>query len=91
MKTEKELKDFLYKCESVITYGMSHCPCPFKDYGAKGCCAKCSTPATIRWVLGTNEITTEEEPQAFKTNKEKEEISRMAFDAVYCDKLKEKK
>jgi hypothetical protein len=58
MKTEKELKNFLRKCDKVRNFGMSNGPCPFIECSDEeleenklGCCAECSTPATIAWVL----------------------------------------
>lgn len=56
MRSEKEIIDFLDKCDKVRDYGMSKGPCPLlindPDYDSKsGCCAECSFPSTILWVL----------------------------------------
>jgi len=53
MKTEKELKKFLKDCEKVCDFGFSKGPCPMNSDGRKGCCAECSTPSAIEWVLET--------------------------------------
>lgn len=51
MKSEKELLEYLEKCDKVRDFGMSKGPCPFDGDGELGCCAECSTPATLDWVL----------------------------------------
>jgi hypothetical protein len=51
MKTEEELRKFLKKCDKVRGFGMSEGSCPFEKGRKRGCCAECSTPSTIQWVL----------------------------------------
>ena len=51
MKTEQQLRDFLTACHAVADCGMSKGPCPMDPEGKCGCCAECSTPAAIAWVL----------------------------------------
>ncbi len=51
MKTEQQLRDFLTACGAVADFGMSNGPCPMDTAGREGCCAECSTPAAIEWVL----------------------------------------
>lgn len=58
MKSENELKEFLEKCDKVSDWGMSKGPCPLlendPDFDSKlGCCAECSFPSTILWVLNS--------------------------------------
>ena len=52
MRTEKEIKKFLVKCNSVRGFGMSIKNCPAEKGRKKGCCAECSAPSTLAWVLG---------------------------------------
>jgi len=52
MKTEKQIKDFLKRCDKVRDFGMSKGKCPAEKGNKKGCCAECSTPSTLLWVLG---------------------------------------
>lgn len=59
MKTEKQLLEFLEKCNKVAGFGMSNGPCPFEKGRKKGCCAECSTPSTIQWVLGNKSKVTD--------------------------------
>lgn len=54
MKTEEQIKDFLARCNEVKDWGMSKGSCPAEEDGAEGCCAECSTPATLHWVLNDN-------------------------------------
>jgi len=51
MKTEQQLRDVLTSCRAVADWGMSKGPCPMDTEGERGCCAECSTPAAIAWVL----------------------------------------
>jgi hypothetical protein len=57
MRTEKEIIKFLTKCNSVRGYGLSIGPCPLeKGRGdRRGCCAECSFPSAIEWVLNRRE------------------------------------
>lgn len=50
MRTEQELRDFLKRCNEVSGFGMSDGNCPMT--GTEGCCAECTTPSAIEWVLG---------------------------------------
>lgn len=52
VRTEKEISDLLSKCEKVSDFGMSKGPCLLNDRGEKGCCAECSLPNALRWILG---------------------------------------
>lgn len=52
MRTEKEIRDLLSRCEKVADFGMSKGPCPVNEDGEGGCCAECSLLSTLRWVLG---------------------------------------
>lgn len=52
MRTEKEIRDKLDECLKVAGWGMSEGPCPLDDNGEEGCCAECSFPSAIQWVLG---------------------------------------
>ncbi len=53
MKTEKQIKDFLTRCDKVRDWGLSKGKCPAeKGKGARGCCAECSMPSALLWVLG---------------------------------------
>jgi len=52
VKTEKQIKDFLTRCNKVSSFGMSKGKCPAETGRRKGCCAECSMPSTLRWVLG---------------------------------------
>ena len=54
MRTEEEIREAMRKCDEVADWGISNGPCPFNDDGEEGCCAECSTPSTLRWVLGSN-------------------------------------
>jgi hypothetical protein len=54
MKTEKEIKQFLKKCDKVSDFGMSKGACPAEKNKTRGCCAECSMPSTLRWVLEDN-------------------------------------
>jgi hypothetical protein len=51
MKTEKQLRDFLSACGAVRDWGMSKGLCPMDANGNKGCCAECSAPSAVKWVL----------------------------------------
>jgi len=51
MKTEQQLRDFLAQCKKVRSFGLSKGPCPMDPESEFGCCAECSTPAAIQWVL----------------------------------------
>ena len=53
IKTEKQIKDFLARCDKVRGFGMSSGNCP-AEKRKPGLCAECSAPATLRWVLGEN-------------------------------------
>lgn len=59
MKTEKEIKAFLKKCDKVSDFGMSRGACPAEKNKRRGCCAECSMPSTLRWVLGDDVIASE--------------------------------
>ena len=52
MKTETEIKRFLARCYKVRGFGMSEGKCPAENGRRKGCCAECSMPSTLTWVLG---------------------------------------
>jgi len=52
MKTEKQIKDFLARCNKVRSFSMSKGRCPAENGRRKGCCAECSMPSTLQWVLG---------------------------------------
>ena len=52
MKTEKQIRDFLARCDKVRDFGMSKGSCPAEEGRHKGCCAECSVPSTMLWVLG---------------------------------------
>ena len=52
MKTEKQIKDFLARCNKVRDYGMSKGRCPAEGGRRIGCCAECSMPSALQWVLG---------------------------------------
>jgi len=54
MKTEKQIKDFLKRCDKVRDFGMSKGKCPAEKGNKKGCCAECSMPSTLLWVLGAD-------------------------------------
>ena len=54
MRNEKELRKFLEKCSKVADWGMSNGPCPLNDNGESGCCAECSFPSGVEWVLGAD-------------------------------------
>jgi len=51
MKTEKQIRDFLARCDKVRDFGMSKGSCPAEEGRRKGCCAECSMPSTLMWVL----------------------------------------
>jgi len=55
MRSEKELKEFLKKCVDAPREGngstTENCPIDGDNYG---CCAECSFPSAIEWVLGAN-------------------------------------
>lgn len=52
MKSEAEIRSVLERCEEVCSFGISDGPCPVEKNGEKGCCAECSMPSTLVWVLG---------------------------------------
>ncbi|MBU2249897.1 MAG: hypothetical protein KKD77_24340 [Gammaproteobacteria bacterium] len=52
MKTEIQIKNFLARCYKVRDFGMSKGKCPAEKGRRKGCCAECSMPSTLLWVLG---------------------------------------
>jgi len=52
MRTEEEIRKALEECDKVSGYAMSDGPCPRNTNGRKGCCAECSFPSAIAWVLG---------------------------------------
>jgi len=52
MRTEAEIREALARCTDVAGYGMSLGPCPMNTDGEPGCCAECSAPSTLLWVLG---------------------------------------
>ena len=52
MRTEKEIRNILDKCSKVADFGMSKGPCPCNSDGERGCCAECSFPSALTWVLG---------------------------------------
>uniref|UniRef100_A0A6M3K8Q7 Uncharacterized protein n=1 Tax=viral metagenome TaxID=1070528 RepID=A0A6M3K8Q7_9ZZZZ len=52
MKTEKQIRDFLTRCDKIRDFGMSKGICPAEKGRHKGCCAECSLPSTLLWVLG---------------------------------------
>jgi len=54
MRSEQELRKMLEECRKVASFGVSNGPCPMED-GKEGCCAECSAPSTIEWVLGEND------------------------------------
>ena len=54
MKTEKQIRDGLKECRKVIDWGRSKGPCPFDKDGKRGCCAECSLPSALEWVLGNS-------------------------------------
>jgi hypothetical protein len=56
MKTEKEIKYFLARCDKARGHGMSKKRCPAENGRRKGCCAECSMPSALRWVLGEEVI-----------------------------------
>ncbi|KKN78273.1 hypothetical protein LCGC14_0351320 [marine sediment metagenome] len=51
MKSEKQIKDFLKKCSDTprSSNGMLADNCPID--GELGCCAECSFPSGLEWVL----------------------------------------
>lgn len=51
MRTEKEIRKFLVRCRNASGFGMSEKNCPAEKGRRKGCCAECSMPATLLWVL----------------------------------------
>ena len=51
MKSEKEIREGLAKCEKVADWGISKGPCPFDPEGKRGCCAECSFTSALYWVL----------------------------------------
>jgi len=55
MRTEKEIRDALEACNKVATWDISNGPCPFNSEGEEGCCAECSMPGSLRWVLNDND------------------------------------
>jgi len=64
MRSEKEIVAFLDACNKVAGFGLSTGPCPLEldreSYGDDddrcGCCAECSFPAGVEWVLGDDAI-----------------------------------
>ena len=52
MRSEQEIKDKLDECSVAAGWGMSEGPCPFDEEGEEGCCAECSFPSAMLWVLG---------------------------------------
>ena len=63
MKTEKQIKDFLESCGKVRDFGLSSGPCPANTReedpddpdSRRGCCAECSMPSALEWVLDERE------------------------------------
>ena len=51
MKSKKQIRNLLVRCDNVRGYGMSLGRCPAEKGRRKGCCAECSMPSTLRWVL----------------------------------------
>ena len=54
MRSENELRDSLQRCYAVAAFGMSKGPCPRSEKNREGCCAECSFPSAITWVLGAD-------------------------------------
>ena len=52
MKTEKQIRGFLTRCDKVRSFGISKGKCPAEKGKREGCCAECSMPSTLLWVLG---------------------------------------
>ena len=52
MKTERQIRSFLARCNKVRDYGMSKGKCPAERGIKAGCCAECSMPSTLLWILG---------------------------------------
>jgi len=52
VRSETELRKALKDCGRVSSFGLSEGPCPQSPDGERGCCAECSFPSTIIWVLG---------------------------------------
>jgi hypothetical protein len=52
MRTEAEIKKFLIRCNKARGFGMSEKRCPAENGRRKGCCAECSMPSSLTWVLG---------------------------------------
>ena len=52
MRTEKQIRSLLARCDKVRSFGMSNGHCPAEKGKRRGCCAECSMPATLQWVLG---------------------------------------
>lgn len=74
MKTEQEIKLLLKECEAVRDWGMSKGPCPVDEDGQRGCCAECSMPSALYWVLGEGDNPSHNSQdvliELFKPNKE---------------------
>jgi hypothetical protein len=54
MRSEQEIRGALADCHKAIGLGMSNGPCPRRRDGGRGCCAECSFPSTVEWVLGAD-------------------------------------
>ena len=59
MKSEDQIRSFLAECEKVVGFGVSKGPCPMEGKGRKGCCAECSFPGALRWVLDEMKLSSE--------------------------------
>ena len=53
MRSEQEIRQALAACSKVANYGISDGPCPLDPRGKEGCCAECTAPSTLLWVLGS--------------------------------------
>ena len=56
MRTEKEIRKFLIRCNGARSFGMSIKNCPAEKGRRKGCCAECSMPSTLAWVLEDDNV-----------------------------------
>lgn len=54
MRSEREIREILAKCDAVSAFGLSDGQCPLEEDGRRGCCAECSFPSAMRWVLGSD-------------------------------------
>lgn len=52
MRSEDEIRQALDDCRKVQGFGLSEGPCPRESDGSVGCCAECSFPSAVKWVLG---------------------------------------